>query len=551
MTAADLVVTGGRIRTQDPRQPWAEALAVRDGVLTAVGGAADVQPFIGPDTVVRDLGGATVVPGLIDGHVHLNLGGSQAAFELPLLPTDDLPTILRKVHAWAENLAPGAWLVGGIIGSTVLDGLTGGDVLARLDEAAGGRPVLLRDDSMHNRWVSSRAFEAMGVRADSPDPEGGRYVRDADGRLTGVLHEAASAQAETAFARSITDLPARTATAVRRAIEVLNGYGVTSAQEAATMLGPATALHDLEEAGELNARVVLSAPARPFLEDGIVGEDLFAQLEKLRGELVRPDFVKIVLDGVPMTRTTALLAPYRCHHGEEPFRGELYWTLEELIEQLSRCAELGLGAKLHATGDASVRLVLDAAEQLRGTGADLGLQIAHTEFVHRDDIGRFGALDVVADLSPYIWYPGVIQDSIGAQVEPELVERSWPVRDLVDAGALVAAGSDWPCAAPTPDPWTGLETLVTRANPDGRFPGTLNPGQAVTVEEALAAFTTNPAKTMGIDDVAGRLAPGYAADFLVLDRNLFEIDPREIHATVVERTYFAGRLVHEREPSNP
>ncbi|HEY3480807.1 MAG TPA: amidohydrolase family protein, partial [Streptomyces sp.] len=340
MTPADLVVTGGRIRTQDPERPWAEALAVRDGVLAAVGSTADVEALIGPDTVVHDVGGKLVVPGLIDGHVHLNLGGSQAAFELPLLPTDDLAEILRKVRDWAEKLAPGAWVVGGIIGSTVLDGLTDGGVLTRLDEAAGGRPVLLRDDSMHNRWVSSPTFDAMGVRADSPDPEGGRYVRDTNGKLTGVLHEAASAQAESAFARSITDLPARTATAVRRAIEVLNGYGVTSAQEAATMLGPATALHALEESGELNARVVLSAPARPFLEDGVTGEDLFARLEKLRGELVRPDFVKIVLDGVPMTRTTALLAPYRCHHGEEPFRGELYWSRPDLVEQLRRCAEL-------------------------------------------------------------------------------------------------------------------------------------------------------------------------------------------------------------------
>lgn len=432
----------------------------------------------------------------------------------------------------------------------MLDGLTDAGFLAQLDEAAGGRPVLLRDDSMHNRWVGSRTLEAMGVDADTPDPDGGHYVRDRAGRLTGVLHESAAAQAESAFARSIADPQARTAAAVRTAIEVLNGYGVTSAQEAATMLGPATALHALEEAGELNARVVLSAPVRPFLEDGIVGEELIERLAGLRGDLVRPDFVKIVLDGVPMTRTTALLSPYRCHHGEKPFRGELYWTLDELVAQLNRCAELGLGAKLHATGDASVRLVLDAAEVLRRkTGSDIRLQIAHTEFVHPDDVARFGELAVVADLSPYIWYPGVLQDSIAAQVEQDLVDSSWPVRDLVDAHALVAAGSDWPCAAPTPDPWTGLETLVTRRNPDERFPGTLNPGQALTVAEAIAAFTTNPAEAMGLGGVTGRLAPGYAADFLVLDRILFDIDPGDIHATAVEQTYFAGRLVHERKPS--
>ncbi|GAA2360793.1 amidohydrolase [Saccharopolyspora halophila] len=542
---ADLIVTGGRIWTQDPGRPWAEALAARGGELLAVGANTEVEALAGPETRVHEADGAMIMPGLVDGHVHLHLGGSQAAFELPLLPTDDLDAILGKVGEWAARLEPDDWVVGGIVGSTVMDGLTDADALARLDEAGGGRPVLLRDDTMHNRWVSSRALELMGVRPDSPDPDGGRYVRDARGRLTGVLHESASGAAEAAFAGSITDPRARTATSVATAIEVLNSYGVTSAQEAATMLDPARALAALESSGELNARVVLSPPVRPFIEDGVVGEDLIAEVAELRGELVRPDFVKIFLDGVPMTRTSALLNPYRCAHGAAPFRGEMYWEFEDLVAQLERCAELGLGAKLHATGDAAARLVLDAAERIRNGGSGNPLQIAHAEFIHPDDIARFAQLDVAADLSPGIWFPNVIQDSIAAQVEPELVESSWPVRDLVDSGAVVAAGSDWPCAVPTPDPWTGLETLVTRRNPDERFPGTLNPGQRLTLEEAITAFTTGPAEAIGIGGVAGKLAPGYAADFIVLDRNLFEIDPGQIHDTQVLRTYFAGELVRE------
>jgi predicted amidohydrolase YtcJ len=270
----------------------------------------------------------------------------------------------------------------------------------------------------------------------------------------------------------------------------------------------------------------------------------------LRGELVRPDFVKIVLDGVPMTRTTALLSPYKCSHGEDPQTVESLWTLEDLVAQLERCSELGLGAKLHATGDASVRRVLDAAERLRASrGPGVRLQIAHTEYVHPDDVPRFAALDVVADLSPYIWYPSIIQESIAAQVPEEVVAGSWPVRDLVDAGASVAAGSDWPCAAPTPDPWTGLQTLVTRRNPDPAVSGALNPGQALTLPEAISAFTTNPAEAMGLGDVVGRLTVGHAADFIVLDRNLFEIDVAEVHRTQVLRTYFAGTVVHERVPA--
>lgn len=167
---ADLVVTGARIWTEDPERPWAEALAVRDGTIVAVGPGAEVAAFAGPDTPVHDAAGAMIMPGLIDGHVHLNLGGSQAAFELPLEPTDDLDAVLGKVGEWAGELGPDAWVVGGIVGSTVLDAVADVDVLARLDEASGGRPVLLRDDSMHNRWVSSRALQLMGSGPDHRIP---------------------------------------------------------------------------------------------------------------------------------------------------------------------------------------------------------------------------------------------------------------------------------------------------------------------------------------------------------------------------------------------
>jgi predicted amidohydrolase YtcJ len=176
-------------------------------------------------------------------------------------------------------------------------------------------------------------------------------------------------------------------------------------------------------------------------------------------------------------------------------------------------------------------------------------------YVHPDDLPRFAALGVVADASPYLWFPGVIQDSIAVHVPKDVVDASWPFRALVDTGAVIAAGSDWPCAAPTPDPWTGLEAMVTRENPDPAVPGALNPGQALRLEEALAAFTCNPAEAMGLGEVTGRLRPGLSADFIVLDRDLFSVDVHEIHATRVLRTYIAGHLVYQAAggtcPSSP
>ena len=431
-SGADLIVCGARIWTQDSARPWAQALAVSDGMILAIGTDDEANEYVGPATEVIELDGAMVMPGISEGHVHLRLGGAQAAFELPILPTDDLGQLLAKVGAWADRLGPGEWVVGGIIGATLMDTLADRAHLARLDEACGGRPVLLRDDSMHNRWVSSRALELMGVGAGSPDPEGGRYVRDEEGQLTGVLQELAAVIAEAAFADSITDPRGRTKTAVASALGVLNSYGVTSAQEAGTMALPYATLRELEKAEELTARVVASMPVRPFIEEGVTGAELIDKVRSDPGDLVRPEFVKVFLDGVPMTRTTALLEPYLCSHGQEPTTGELLWTVEDLVAQVEDCYDRGLGAKFHATGDASVRLVLDAVARVRGRrGPGPRFQIAHPEFVHADDIPRFAALDVVADASPFIWFPGVLQDSIKRQVPSAVVDASWPFRSLL------------------------------------------------------------------------------------------------------------------------
>ncbi|WP_221585456.1 amidohydrolase [Microbacterium sp. G2-8] len=550
-TPSSLLVTGAKIWTQDPALPWASALAVVDGTIVSVGDESDVVRALDGEYAVEDAGGRFVMPALADGHVHLGLGGTQAAHELPVLPNDSVDDVLAKVRDWASTLPAGAWVVGGIIGSGVTDTVAAdAGFLRALDDASLGHPVMLRDDTMHNRWVSSLALARMGVGADTADPEGGEYVRDRSGALTGVLYELACAPAEDLCAESIADPAAHKREAMLAAQRILHGYGITSAHEAATMSAAWEALSDLDRAGEWTLRVVGSGPTRQFLEHGVVGDELMADLGRYRSDLLRADFVKVVADGVPMTRTSAMLRPYVCHHeGEdESFAGEPYWSVDDLTQELEKQHARGIGAKCHATGDASLRVILDAAENLRTAHPDeprQTVQIAHASVIDADDIPRFAQHDVIADVSPALWYPSVMVESIRAQIGDERANRFFPLRDLVDGGALVSAGSDWPCALPTPDPWIGLETMITRRDPSGQYPGTLGDGQELTLEEALAAFTVNPAVAMGIADV-GRLQPGYAADFVVLDRDLFAIDPREIHDTQVVRTYASGRLVFER-----
>ena len=543
----ELIVTGGRIYTSDPANEWAEAIAVGGGKITAVGSNNTVRALAGEGTKILNLDGELVLPGFSDGHSHLGLGGGQAAWELPILPTDPKPVIFDKIRSWCADMGANDWVIGGIVGATVMDDIMNTKDLAALDAAAGGRPVLLRDDSMHNRWVNTRALELMNVGPDTPDPEGGTYVRDEAGALTGVLQELASSVAEAAADAAVADPDAHNRVSLKTALETLNSFGITSVQDAATMAYSWKALSALEADNEVTAWVVGSMPARNFIEAGVVGHELFDIADAHRNTHVRPDFVKFVVDGIPMTRTSAMLNPYLCHHsGDQDFTGTPLWTRDELVDSLELCYQRGYGGKLHATGDAAVKLVLDAVETVRSRhGFGPIFQIAHVEFIDPEDIPRFAQLQVVPDASPYIWYPSVIQDSIAKQIPQETIHNSWPTKDLLNAGALLAAGSDWPCALPSPDPWTGLETLVTRRNPDPTVEGILNESQRLTVAEAIAAFTRNPAAAMGLADVTGMLRVGLSADFIVVDRNLFDIEAHSIHQTRVLQTYFEGRKVYD------
>ena len=547
----DLVILDAKVFTVNPAQPWAEAFAITGGQVSAVGSTAGIAALAGPATVIESLNGALVMPGLNDVHVHLGLGGTMITWELALSPAESLDEICAKVRHHAQNLGPGEWVVGGVVGSTVLDEAAF-DVkaLEALDQASAGHPVLLRDETMHNRWVNTAALNAMGVGEDTPDPEGSRYVRDSQGRLTGWLFEMeASSHAEAVFQASINDPDSRNRTSIRNAIAALNSVGVTSVQDAGSMEYLFRALQDLDKAGELSLRVVTSTPVAPFVEPGATGGELSELAQSYRSEHVRPDFVKFFLDGVPTTRTTALLDPYICHdHTEDPeYRGEPYWTLTDLQSELRSVAGRGIGAKLHASGDGSVRRALDAIQQVREeVGDGINFQIAHASLISDQDLPRFASLNVVADSSPHMWFPNEILDAVRNQIPAHNLKKIFPHKTLLQAGAIVAAGSDWPVGAASPSPWLGLQTIITRRSPDPAVSGAVVEEEALTLEEALEVFTANPATAMGLGRVTGRLQEGLSADFIVLDRNLFEIPVGDISKTTVTATWFEGKTVYPR-----
>lgn len=547
---ADIILNRGAIYTVDKARSWASAVAIREGKLIAIGSDLEIDSFRGAKTRVVDLRGRMVLPGIIDVHNHHTRGGQADLFETNILPTLSFEQVIAVVQAAAAKTKPGDWISGGIWGSNIVGRLYSRSARAALDAASPDHPVMLRDDSQHSRWVNSRALEIMGVNADTLNPPNGEIVRDPDtGEATGLLLERASTLAETALARTVVDAAGRNVSSTRRAVQILNSFGVTAYQDANTMLPYLQALKELDARGELTAWCVASLPAhQPLMGTDIYGDALIAMRETFRSRHVRPDFVKIFMDGVPTTRTASMIEPYRpdklfgcC------FRGEALVSIPDMVRWIAKCEKHGLSAKIHCAGDGAVKDTLDAIDVVRSfNGPGRTHQIAHAGFIAPDDIPRFRELDVAADLSPIIWYPSPIIEAIKATVPEERASRYWPNRDLLKAGALMAAGSDWPVVS-NPDPWLGIEGMVTRRNPKGGFPGALWPEQALDLADVIEIYTRNSAQAMGLAELTGSLEVGKSADFIVVDQNLFEIAPEDLADTKVLATYFEGERVFERD----
>ncbi|WP_048646785.1 amidohydrolase [Nitratireductor soli] len=549
---ADLVARNGRVYTVDRDRSWASAIAVRGGRIIAVGDDEAVKPHIGAETKRVDLGGRMAMPGIVDVHTHMMMGGQAELFELRFSNIARRDAILAKVREAAKATPEDKWIIGAQWGSDLIAALNTEESLAALDAASLGRPVMLRDDTYHNRWVNSPAMKLAGIDRANADPEQGSFGRDPQtGALTGVMIESASGLIERTIVASGHYTEEMDRAAMARSIATLNSHGVTAFLDAAAMQPVLAALKGLDERGQLTAWAGAAMPVvEPSFMFGIAGEKLFALREDYRSAHVKPDFTKVFLDGVPGARTAAFHEPYTA----DPvfgccFRGTTLATVPELVRWVGRCETLGLSVKIHCAGDAAVTQALDAIDVVRSFNGPTALthHIAHASYIAPDDIKRFAELGVAADLSPFIWYPTAFLEGHKQTMGIDRAMRFWPNKDLLAAGTLMAGGSDWP-VIPNPDPWNGMEGLVTRQNPSGDFAGeALWPEQALDIATVLEIFTINPARVMGWEGTIGSLEIGKSADFIVLDRNVLECPSDEIAETKVLETYFEGRLVYERE----
>ena len=539
--AADLVLTHGHIKTTNG---WAQALAVRKGVIVAVGDDASIERWRGSGTRVLDLAGDTVLPGLHDVHVHpIYAGLSEHQCRIPQGST--LKETQNKVQGCVKAASPGAWITGGQWDASALGRAPHRKML---DVVAPANPALLEDTSGHSSWANSKALALAGVTRQTPNPPGGIIERDRSGEPTGVLRESAID-----LVKALVPGPTQEEVnaALAWSLRTMLASGITSFTEAAVGFSAGAekelrAYAALADAGILKqrARLCLTWSPDEHFEAVLASRNLFAR------ERVSPDCVKIFLDGVPTdSHTAAMLEPYvgaiPGRADQAALRGLLLVEQSKLNELVTRFDRMGLTVKFHAAGDAAVRAGLNAIEAARRTNGFSAQMhnVGHCTFVAPEDIARARAIDATFEVSPYLWGPTPINDDITAAVGPVTIQRVWPVREMIAAGALVVPGSDW-SVVPSVNPWIGMETLVTREKPGGSEQS-FGKSEAITLDQAVDLFTVNAARQEGTAARVGRLEAGMLADFIVLDRNPYEVPIRDVHDTIVRKTFIQGELVYD------
>lgn len=546
--SADILLRGGVIHTVDANQPIAEAIAVSGNEIVFVGNNNAAAAYIGPATEVVELEGRLVLPGMVDAHLH-PLGGAVKELYQCNFPFSADPEEIRNTIAKCVEERPTAeWITGGQWDSGFFERFDMESPRSFLDEVSGEAAIFLSDDSGHNGWANSKALELAGVTAETPDPTGGTIEHEADGTPNGILLETAQGLAYAVIPKPSDE---QFVEAARWFSDYANAFGITAAKAAAIEEDEMTGFVAADKSGELNVHMATSirTPYGPRT-DPLDYDEIDRIRDTYASEHVHTGFVKIFLDGVPTpARTAAMLDPYVPDeaHGDSFTGGDLHVGLETLAADLVELDKRGYTVKMHAAGDRSVQVGLNAIEIARKSlgNSEKRHELAHAGYIHPDDISRFAELNAVADLCPILWHPSPIIDAIYSAVGKERGEKYWPTRDLLDANAPILAGSDWPSAVPDANPWPGVEAFVTRRDPRGDAEGALWPEQAITLEEAIEIYTMHGARAMKMEDRIGSLEVGKLADFIVLERNIFEIPIDEVADTQIRQTYFEGKLVYE------
>ncbi len=504
------------------------AIAVSHGKIIAVGANEEVQKLKGPNTEIVDLGGHFVMPGFNDAHTHLSSGGFEK-LDVDLVGAKSLDEMKQRIAARAKTAGPGEWLVG-----RGWDHTRWSDQRLPnrqdLDSVSGDHPAIFTRVDGHIAVANSAALKAAGITAQSADPQGGKIDRDNQGEPVGILRE-------TAKDKVIAGLPKPTPAQRRRAIELAlqdaARWGITSAQDNSDW-EDFLVYEQLEKEGKLTLRISEWLPFDASLPE----------LERRRSyhpandPMLHTAMLKGFMDGSLGSRTAAMLAPFS---DDAKNSGLARYQQDALDQKAAERAKAGFQLGFHAIGDRATRMALDAfaGAQKQSTSRDFRFRIEHAQVVAPEDYKRFKDLGVIASMQPNHLLTDM--NWAEAHIGPQRAQHSYAWKEFLGNGVRLAFGTDYPVEPITP--FRGLYAAVTRKNEAGTKE--YFPGQKITIDDAIAAYTTGSAYAQFAENEKGVLQPGMLADFIVLDRDITKVSPPEILKTRVLRTVVGGKTVYQ------
>ena len=531
--APDLVIVNALVHTMDPSQPFAEAVAIHGNRIVAVGASKEIKKMAGPRTRVVDAQKRVVLPGFNDSHVHFLSGG----FQLSSVDLRDAGTpqeFAERIHHFAEKLPAGRWITGGDWDHERWPDakLPTKDLI---DTFTPDTPVFVNRLDGHMALANSRALRLAGVTRQTLDPPGGIIVRDPKtGEPTGILKDAAQNFVWKVIPPSSFE---ERLTAARAATEYAAKLGVTSVQDmsAGNDVGVYQTLLDR---GELKTRIYAVSPLPAW--ERLVSTGVRANFGS---EMLRMGGLKGFADGSLGSTTALFYEPYQDAPNTSGIAGEEMYPEGAMLTRVREADKAGLQVMIHAIGDRANDLILTIYEQVeREDGKrDRRFRIEHAQHLRRQDIPRFARDKVVASMQPY----HAIDDGRWAEkrIGKERAKTTYAFRSLLDSGAVLAFGTDW-TVAPM-NPMFTIYAAVTRRTLDGKNPKGWVPEQKISVEEAIRAYTVGSAYAEFQESVKGTITPGKLADLVILSRDIFKIDPKEIETTKVVMTILDGRVIYD------
>ena len=523
---ADIIFTNATIWTGNENQPYAESFAIKGESVLAIGSNSDVLKFKGENTEIRDANGKFITPGFIDSHVHLLTGG----FNLSSVQLRDAKTpdeFKKRIKDYTKTVEPGVWILGGDWDHE----LWGGELPTKewIDDFTKENPVFITRLDGHMSLANSLAMKLSGINNTTKDVEGGSIIRNSEKEPTGIFKD----NAMSLIFKHIPDPSAKqTDKALQDAMYYVASNGVTSVHH---MVGYYKAIQRANKNKKMITRVYYAMPIESW-------KDLQIKIKKEgKGDhWLKIGGLKGFVDGSLGSHTAAFHQPYT----DKPSDNGFFVNSEkDLYKWISKADKAGLQVMIHAIGDRAIDYLLDTYDQVEKENGDRDrrFRIEHAQHISQNSIKRFAELDVIPAMQPY----HVIDDGKWAEklIGSERMKTTYAFRSLIDSGAKPVFGSDWFVAPPIP--LYGIYAAVTRRTLDDKNPKGWVPEQKITVEEALIAYTKNAAYASFDENIKGTLEPGKLADFVIINKDLFKINPAKIRDAKILQTWVGGKKVFD------